>query len=184
MRLHMKPEPFYVGSFVGVAEFLASIPHGVRNYIALLCFAVVVDMISGIGAAIVRGHLKSSKLWDGFYRKVLQYSAALAIGVIVVVLFESWVLLNIVSGAILAREVGSILENIILAQPAGQSLGKLGEAIEFLRGVFSVGLEEKNMRIVSTTAVISPDPSQDVITTTNIREPIGSHKQAERNVKS
>ena len=180
MRLQMKPEPFYIGSFSALAEFIASIPHGVRNYIALLCFAVVVDMVSGIGAAIARGHLKSSKLWDGFYRKVLQYSSALAIGVIVVVMFESWVLLNIVSGAILAREVGSILENIIIAQPEGTSLGKLGEAVDFLRGVFSVGHDEKDMRIVSTTVVTSPDPDQDVITMTNVRNPAGSPKQSQK----
>lgn len=180
MRLQMKPEPFYIGSFSALAEFIASIPHPVRNYIALICFAIVVDMVSGIGAAILRGHLKSSKLWDGFYRKVLQYSGALAIGVMVVVLFESWVLLNVVSGAILAREVGSILENIILAQPAGQSLGKLGEAIEFLRGIFSVGIDEKAMRTVSTTAVISPDPALDVITTTTVREPAGSPKPTQK----
>lgn len=161
-------EKFYIGSAAGLAAFVASIPHGVQNYVVLMCFAVTVDMVSGIGSAIIRGHLKSSRLWDGFFRKLLQYTASLAIGGMAVVLFESWVLLNIISGAILAREVGSVLENIILAQDPGRGMGRMGDVVEFLRGIFAVG-EEKHGTVVATATVIPAHPeTEPSISTTTV----------------
>ena len=166
MEIIILNDQFYIGSVDGIAAFVRSVPHGIRNYIALVCFLIAVDLASGVWTAFCRRNLRSRSLWDGFFRKLMQYSATLCIGAAAVVISESWWPISLIAAAIMAREVGSTIENIVRAQEGKNATDPFSKAVDFMGGFFAVSQPEKHT-IVTTATMIPPHPDeQPAISTT------------------
>jgi phage-related holin len=169
MREEPMKEKFYVGSVAGIMAFVASIPHNIRNYLAIVFFLVTVDTVTGILGAIACRELRSSHMRQKLSVKALQYSMFFALGLTATILAESWMFMAVICAGIATAEVSSLVENLAKMQGAGVSMGPFNHAISMLSGFFTTTNSSHEV-ISTTTATVIPrgksrDEAEPVIST-------------------
>ena len=148
-------EVFYVGSVAGIVAFVASIPHNIRNYLAIVFFLVIVDTVTGVLGAIACRELRSTHMRQKLAVKSMQYAMFFALGLAATILAESWVFMAAVCAGIMAAEVSSLVENLAKMQGAGVSMGPFNHAISMLSGFFTTTNSSHEV-ISTTTATVIP----------------------------
>jgi Bacteriophage holin family len=118
------------GILAVIGSYLRNVPSTVENLVVILAIFIIADTISGVWLAHYRRNhppigIRSEALMTGLMAKVIQYTLWVLIAAGASLMAQTWTLLIMGLGVLVAAETVSIMENIIGLEAAGGVRGKV-----------------------------------------------------------
>lgn len=165
-------ETFAVGSLASLIGLLSAAPASIHTFAVVVVFLVCVDTITGVIAAAVCKEFRSSRMRQKVVVKVLQYSTLFALGYTFTIIVQAWFCLNWALGAIVAIEVGSLLENLArLRKYGGISMGPADKFINIVAQYFEVTQDTGSITTTTATTIPTDPAIQPTLSVTQVTMP-------------
>ena len=112
---------------------LGLIPGSIRDSMIVCVLFIGLDTLAGVYLAARCGHIRSRKMREQFVAKLTQYGLIIGLGGGAALISKTNVVLQAAFGAVIAIEVVSIIEKVLLLEKCGGA--PLGPARPFLRRI-------------------------------------------------
>ena len=150
-----------------LSSIASAVPEHVRTPFYVFASLIVLDALTGIGVAVLKGSVSSSTMRRKTCAKMLQYAMVLGIAAAAATLAGNWVLLQIAVCGLCGIEVTSLMENATCLQDLGVSLGPLNGFFERIKPYLAVSPASPPSLSASPQAAPSPSTPEKKETQTN-----------------
>ncbi len=144
------------------ASLLEWLPDNVQTATAVMAGLTLLDLVTAMWGAALLGQLSSTVMRKKFAAKSVQYACVLGVSTGVGAMAHQWMFVYAGLFFVCGTEAMSVIENALLLESVGISMGPFKPLLDKVRGFFAI----TNVLLPTTTTTTTTTTSGNAATTT------------------